>query len=164
MWEAVLVEANPRFNAPLQQLTARFPQQVRAAMSTAAYMCEGRTSFFLDTVNTATNYWGSSLSSTHKDVQNSGSKSVEVNLMNINRVLYEAAIPGDWVVVKMDIEGAEFDILPCMAQAPAASLIDTLLMEVHEGNLALTNTTQHFFLGAQEVLRQRGVLIPKYNS
>merc|ERR1719291_1236610 len=49
-------------------------------------------------------------------------------------------IPGDWVMVKMDIEGAEWDILPCLALAPAASLVDRLFVEIHNQSMGSTGT------------------------
>jgi len=163
-WEAYLVEANPRFNAPLQEIVARFPGQVQADKSTAAFYCEGTTTFYLDTKNHQQNYWGSSLSSKHPDTQKSGLESVNVHMMNLNRMLYEHAIPGDWVMVKMDIEGAEFDVLPCLAKAPAASLIDRLYMEEHAPSWSLTGGTKESIDQAKAELKKRGVDIPAYFS
>ncbi|CAK0885202.1 unnamed protein product [Prorocentrum cordatum] len=45
-WEAMLVEANPRFNAPLQEMASRWPGMVHLFESTAAYMCPAQTSFY----------------------------------------------------------------------------------------------------------------------
>mmetsp|Transcript_99069 Transcript_99069/g.317793 ORF Transcript_99069/g.317793 Transcript_99069/m.317793 type:complete len:268 (+) Transcript_99069:72-875(+) len=163
-WEAYLVEANPRFVEPLGQLTARFPSDVHVLSTTAAYDCEGTTSFYLDTTSVQHNFWGSSLSSTHPDVQKSGMQKVNVQLMNLNRLLKEKTIAGDWVMVKMDIEGAEWDLLPCLAKADSASLIDRLYMEVHPGSLSMRGTTDPDFLAAKETLKQRGVDIPDYFS
>jgi len=118
-YEAFLVEANPRFAKELKAIEKK-NKKVHAFASTAAYMCEATTSFFLDTVNTDNNYWGSSLSENHQDTKKSGLKKVTVPTANLMRILYENTIPGDWVMVKMDIEGAEWDILPCLANAPIA--------------------------------------------
>eukprot|EP00429_Kryptoperidinium_foliaceum_P043852 CAMPEP_0176106840 /NCGR_PEP_ID=MMETSP0120_2-20121206/53615_1 /TAXON_ID=160619 /ORGANISM="Kryptoperidinium foliaceum, Strain CCMP 1326" /LENGTH=266 /DNA_ID=CAMNT_0017440963 /DNA_START=53 /DNA_END=853 /DNA_ORIENTATION=- len=163
-WEAYLVEANPRFDAPLQKLVGQYPAQVHADKSTAAFFCEGTTTFYLDTQNHAQNYWGSSLSSNHPDAQKSGLQGVSVHLMNLNRLLAEKTIPGDWVMVKMDIEGAEYDVLPCLAQAPAASLIDRLYMEEHAPSWSMTGGTAESLKAAKETLKSRGVDIPPYFS
>ena len=88
-WEAVLVEANPRFNQDLQQVAANHPGQITAMTSSAAYMCEAETSFYLDTVNTQKNYWGSSLSPSHQDVVKSGKVKVTVPTKNLLRILHE---------------------------------------------------------------------------
>merc|ERR1719183_2884118 len=164
-WSAVLVEANPRFNAKLAAVGSQHPGKVTVMSSTAAYMCEAKTSFFLDTVNTANNYWGSSMSSTHPDVQKSGKTKVTVPTMNLNRILYENTIPGDWVMLKMDIEGVEYDVLPCTAQAPAASLMDRLYLEQHNWLAhGLAGTTEAQMEAAKNTLRSRGVDIPAYFS
>jgi len=163
-WEAFLVEANPRFQQQLQQQEARFPGAVHSYSSTAAYDCEGTTTFYLDTTSHSYNYWGSSMSSKAGDVQRSGYQHVNVQLMNLNRLLHEHTIPNDWVMVKMDIEGAEWDVLPCLAQSPSASMIDRLYMEVHGADLSLTGTTPAQFEAAKAALKQKGVDIPQYYS
>jgi len=162
-WSAVLVEANPRFNAPLGGV-GKLHANVNVMSSTAAYMCEGKTSFFLDTVNTEKNFWGSSMSNNHPDVQKSGQTKVTVPTMNLNRILIEQTIPGDWVMVKMDIEGSEFDVLPCVAQSSSASLIDRLYLEQHSPSWGMVGTTPAQMEDAKSKLRQRGVDIPDYFS
>lgn len=163
-WEAILVEANPRFDAPLKQLETQFPAGVFAKTSSAAYMCDAHTSFFLDTVTTEHNYWGSSMSANTPDVQKSGKQKVTVPTLNLNRILVENTIPSDWVIVKMDIEGSEWDVIPCIAKAPAASLMDALFMEVHSADWGMAGTTQPMMDAAKAELINRGVHIPYYNS
>lgn len=163
-WEAMLVEANPRFNPPLEEMSSRWPGMVRLFESTAAYMCPAQASFYLDTVTTDHNYWGSSLSSNAVDVQNSGLQKVTVPMVNLMQVLYENTIPGDWVMVKMDIEGAEWDILPCLALSPSAPLVDRLFVEFHNQSMGLVGTDQATLDAALQMLRLRGVDIPNYFS
>lgn len=164
-WSAVLVEANPRFDKNLANVGAQHQGQINVMSSTAAYMCEGTTSFFLDTVNTAKNFWGSSMSASHPDVKRSGAKQkVTVPTMNLNRILFEQTIPGDWVMVKMDIEGSEFDVLPCVANSPAAHLIDRLYLEQHDPSWGMAGTTPAQMEAAKNQLRQKGVDIPNYFS
>lgn len=163
-WSAVLVEANPLFNTKLAAVAAQHPGQINAMSATAAYMCEATTSFFLDTKNTDKNFWGSSMSGSHPDVQG-GKTKVTVPTMNLNRILHEQTIPGDWVMVKMDIEGSEYDVLPCTAQAPAASLMDRLYLEQHDWLAhGLAGTTEAQMEAAKNTLRSRGVDIPAYFS
>lgn len=163
-WQATLVEANPRFSAALKQTVARYPAQVQAYSATAAYMCEGQTSFYLDTVTTAQNYWGSSMASNHPDVVNSGKQKVTVNTVNLNRILYEQTIPGDYVLVKMDIEGAEFDILPCLAHSPSVALMDALWMEQHDPSWGLAGNSIDVMNKAKAELQAHGVYMPAYFS
>lgn len=163
-WSAVLVEANPRFDAQLSAIGQQRGGSVNVLKSTAAFMCEGTTSFYLDTVNTDRNFWGSSMSSSHPDVQRSGQQKVTVPTVNLNRILYEETIPGDWVMVKMDIEGAEWDVLPCLAQGSAASLIDRLYLEQHDVSWGNGDTTPAQMEAAKVELRHKGVDIPDYFS
>mmetsp|Transcript_88327 Transcript_88327/g.205495 ORF Transcript_88327/g.205495 Transcript_88327/m.205495 type:complete len:279 (-) Transcript_88327:78-914(-) len=158
---AYLVEANPKFIQDLELLRTGkvFPMTV-----TAAYMCDKRSEkFYLDV--TGPGGWGSSLDEKHAAVA-STKQEVNVNLYNLMRLLEENAIPEDTVVVKMDIEGAEYDILPCLADSPAASLIDTLYLEDHcPGQWWCPTTGQagnskETFNKALAKLRSRGVNIP----
>mmetsp|Transcript_35439 Transcript_35439/g.63761 ORF Transcript_35439/g.63761 Transcript_35439/m.63761 type:complete len:296 (-) Transcript_35439:100-987(-) len=164
-WEAILVEANPKFDQALKAEASKYPYGYVAAMtSTAAYSCEGKTSFFVDTVNTAENNWGSSMSENHVDVVASGKVQVTVPTMNINRLLYEQTIPADRVILKMDIEGAEWDIVPCLANSPSASLIDIFLLEVHNGAFGNIGTTVEQMQAAQATLVSKNVSMPAYFS
>jgi len=164
-YEAFLVEANPRFQAPLKSIEANNPK-VHAMPSTAAYMCEGETSFFLDTVNHDNNYWGSSMSPNHQDTKASGLTKVTVPTANLMKILYENTIPGDWVMVKMDIEGAEWDIMPCLATAPIASNIDRLYLEQHPADWCTKTPTpsESVMTNAKAALKSKGVDIPGYFS
>mmetsp|Transcript_21228 Transcript_21228/g.39002 ORF Transcript_21228/g.39002 Transcript_21228/m.39002 type:complete len:324 (-) Transcript_21228:216-1187(-) len=164
-WDAYLVEANPKFDKSLMAEATKYPNgKVKSMHSTAAYMCEAKTSFYLDTVNDEHNNWGSSMSENHVDVVASGKVQVTVPTMNINRLLYEQTIPADRVILKMDIEGAEWDILPCLAKSSSASLIDILLVEVHRKKLSNIGTTAEEFAAAKATLIRKNVLMPKYFS
>jgi FkbM family methyltransferase len=166
-WEAILVEANPRFTENLQEVQKKYQKDkhgvVDALPSTAAFMCQGWTSFYLDTSTGAeqNNYWASSMSA---DSNAGKEQRVEVPTVNLNRILYEMAIPADWVMVKMDIEGSEWDMIPCLAQAESASLMDRLYVEVHPNTWGLTGTDQAELEAAEARLRRRGVDIPPYFS
>jgi len=163
-YEAHLVEANPNFAQPLKSLQDQNSAVVHSHAPMAAYMCTGKTEFYIDTVNHENNYWGSSMSPNHQDVVRSGHQRVAVPTVNVIQLIVENAIPADYVVVKMDIEGAEWDILPCLARSQAASLIDELLIEVHPSNLGHTGTTPGEFQWAISELVKRGVKVPNYSS
>mmetsp|Transcript_36436 Transcript_36436/g.68146 ORF Transcript_36436/g.68146 Transcript_36436/m.68146 type:complete len:296 (-) Transcript_36436:75-962(-) len=164
-WESILVEANPKFQTPLTGEAAKFPTgKVTSLYSTAAYMCEGQTSFFVDTVNTAQNFWGSSMSANTPDVQKSGKTSVTVPTLNVNRILYENTIPADRVILKMDIEGAEFDVLPCLVQSPSSNLVDSFYLEEHPVDWGNIGTTLADMEVHKATLVSRGIEIPQYFS
>lgn len=163
-WEATLVEANPRFDAPLKQAEVTHAGSVHARSSTAAYMCEAKTTFYLDTKTVAHNYWGSSMSANHADTEG-GKTPVTVPTVNIVKLLYETTIPGDYVILKMDIEGAEWDILPCLSKTPVAQLVDRLMLEMHPQEWGNAGTTQQGLDAALATLRSKGIDIPNgYHS
>jgi FkbM family methyltransferase len=158
-WSAVLVEANPNFNPALINVENQHAGAVRSLSSTAAYMCEAHTSFYLDP-DASHNHWGSTMNGgTH-------SQQVTVPTMNLIRLLYENTISADWVIVKMDIEGAEYDILPCLAAANPATLIDQLYMEqhykAHQQSEGLVGTTYEQMEAAKNQLRARGIQLPDH--
>jgi len=163
-WQAVLVEANPKFSASLEEVAARHPGVVDVRAATAAFMCEGTTSFYLDTVNVEQNHWGSSMSPNHRDVISSGKQKVTVNTVNLNRVLFEQTIPDDYVLVKMDIEGAEYDIVPCLAGSPSVALMDALWMEQHDVSWGVVGNNLGVMDEAKKELQTRGVYMPDYHS
>ena len=69
-------------------------------------------SFYIDKVNQNKSYWGSSLDETRKDVIDSGKVSVSVKAVDLARYLKEFFVPEDFVIVKLDVEGAEHDLIP----------------------------------------------------
>eukprot|EP00929_Paragymnodinium_shiwhaense_P113396 TRINITY_DN81689_c0_g1_i1.p1 TRINITY_DN81689_c0_g1~~TRINITY_DN81689_c0_g1_i1.p1 ORF type:complete len:301 (-),score=51.90 TRINITY_DN81689_c0_g1_i1:121-969(-) len=163
-WEAWLVEANPRFQAQLDALQAQYPGKVHSLANHAAYDCEAQTTFYLDLQNHAQNYWGSSMSDKHPDVQKSGLTRVTVPTININRLIMENTIPGDYVILKHDIEGSEWDTIPCLSQSPARLKTDRILLEIHPMDWQLGSTTQAEFDAATAALKAGGTDIPPYFS
>lgn len=160
-WEATLVEANPMFDMPLQlAATEHEAKRVHAKTSQAAYCCGAKAPFYLDLRNKGNplvNFQGSSLSPLAADVMLSGLKRVDVPTLNLNRLLYEEAIQTDWVMVNMDVEGAEFDIVPCLADSPAAPLIDRLYLHQHDPLLGLAGTSAKEMQDSLVKLRTLGV-------
>eukprot|EP00931_Biecheleriopsis_adriatica_P050611 TRINITY_DN29318_c0_g1_i1.p1 TRINITY_DN29318_c0_g1~~TRINITY_DN29318_c0_g1_i1.p1 ORF type:complete len:286 (+),score=58.65 TRINITY_DN29318_c0_g1_i1:94-951(+) len=161
-WEAYLVEANPRFTSDLENWSSRYPGKVTNFGSTAAYMCNGKTTFYLQDKNVG-NYWGSSMSKQHQDVQN-GKHPVSVLTKNLMQIIHESTIQADKVIVKMDIEGAEFDIVPCLAKYPELNLLDSLFVEVHDASWGMVGNTREQLQQALDQLKSKGVSVPDYSS
>ena len=66
---------------------------------------------------------------TGHDRQRAGTE--QVPLLNFSRWLQRHVAAEDFVVVKMDIEGSEYEVLPSLLRSRAIKLIDELLLEVH---------------------------------
>mmetsp|Transcript_33456 Transcript_33456/g.53579 ORF Transcript_33456/g.53579 Transcript_33456/m.53579 type:complete len:252 (-) Transcript_33456:47-802(-) len=156
-WQAILVEANPMFTEKLQALQENLPEKVQSLAGTAAYSCETTTSFSIDP-DSVHNYWGSSL------VENVGLRQVTVPTINVNKLLLESVIPEDWVMLKIDIEGAEYDVMPCLAEFKEAELVDEIFLEEHWWFPDRTREQNATMVKAKEKLRSRNVRIPAYFS
>jgi len=168
--EAFLVEANPSFakglNKTADRINGKKPEkQVTVFDPNTAYMCEGTSHFYIDSKMSAD--WeaiASSMSNTAATTGHGGRefKKVSVPTINLIKLLYEHVLPDDFVILDMDIEGAEFDILPCLARSPAAELVDAVYMEVHDIGWSLLDTTAEEMKDAVESLMKKGVVFPDY--
>jgi len=162
-WEAWLVEANPKFDAPLKAEEAKYPGEVHALNSHAAYSCVGQTSFFIDTDPTH-NHWGSSMSSEAPDAVKSGKQEVTVPTINVMQLIAENTLPTDWVMLKVDIEGAEYDVVPCLAQYTNANLVKRMYLEEHTWFKTGSVNGQPQMDAAKAKLKAMHVDIPGYFS
>lgn len=156
-WEAILVEANPQFTAQLNTVATSHPGAVRAMSATAAYQCAGTTSFSIDP-DVAHNHWGSSMTFDH------GSNKVTVPTVNVNQLVAENVMPGDWVMLKVDIEGAEYDVLPCLSQFTQLNKIDIIFVEEHGWLAKDSSYTPQQYNAAKANIMAAGVQMPHYDS
>lgn len=88
-----------------------------------------------------------------------GNTRVEKTMVNLMRLLVEETIKDDYVVLKIDTEGSEYDLIPCLMQSPAFHLIDGFYYEDHRGMITpseqFTKETKAFD-EACRLLRERG--------
>lgn len=121
------VEGNPVFTERLKQFEARVlqssPPPVRLAhffTETIGTDTDGPATLYLDTVNHRENYWGSSIYASHQDVKKSATNdnngepvAVAVMGLTLTTLLRQtmAQTPGSHLMIKMDIEGAEYAVL-----------------------------------------------------
>ncbi|KAJ3416060.1 hypothetical protein HDV05_003419 [Chytridiales sp. JEL 0842] len=170
-FESYLFEANPFFNKPLLQTKQEFKNrgnfgEVHIYPSTIVYTKDTVLPFYLDTVNVAKDFWGSSILSTHADSQKSGGIYRDMAAVDIARFLLMNFLPEDHVVVKMDVEGAEYYLLPHIVELNAHLVIDHLYVEYHP---AVLNQTEFPAMQqkTQQALKQMakdGVHTPSYDS
>lgn len=112
------VEGNPRFTSRLLEVESnvmrmkpRPVQLVRFLTQHVATDTNGPTKIYLDTVNVEHNFWGSSIYSTHHNAVKSNKTAVDVQGITLSTLLKKAVRPPGHVIVKIDIEGAEFMVL-----------------------------------------------------
>jgi len=165
--EIYLFEANPYFNTALVQAKERYDAlgiNVNIFPSTVVDVNDGTRTFFLDTVNTDNSFWGSSTHASHPDAIKSESKGTELSAINISRWMLMNTLPHDFVVVKMDIEGAEYEVIPHMAEMKTWTVVDYLLIEWHPSAVDNFTEADAKVKTAMEKLRSEGVNAPKYDS
>lgn len=156
-WSAFLVEANPQFTPALSAAASQYPNQVHVYGETAAYVCQGSVSFSIDP-DPSHNHWGSSMKRSY------GSKTVTVPTINVIQLVAENTLPGDWVIFKVDIEGAEYDVIPCLAQFAKANLIDIMLLEEHPDTQTMSIYTPQEYINAKNYLKTQMTIPDGYHS
>jgi hypothetical protein len=145
------IEGNPIFTNHLNRLQQRLmltsPRPLRRVhffTETVGAAKDETTVLFLDTVNEKENFWGSSTLSGHRDVQSSllsgnDKREVSVQGFTLTRLLHETVkmMPGAHVMVKMDIEGAEYALLNeafdsgALCNTTARAVRVDIIVEVH---------------------------------
>lgn len=155
---ADIFEANKEWTDVLQKKASACPHST-AFTETAISHCDGHATFHMtpgdglgDTMNDQSPH--------RKKWEAQGSEiNVRVPTANLMRILHERTIPEDHVVVKMDIEGAELDILPCLAKSKSAKLMDYLLVERHDKKLNIGPERTAAFEETLAKLRGMGIKV-----
>ena len=132
-WDIYAVEANPFFNNSLDELGeyCKFlGHNYFLYKQSAAWIKNEKLKFYLDTVNPGYNYWGSSLLEHHPDVIRSNKTEILVQAIDVADLLkrYEKR---DEIVLKIDVEGAEYRILMNLIQKNVLQLVDIIAVEYH---------------------------------
>jgi Methyltransferase FkbM domain len=153
-------EGNPVFTEQLRNLERRVllstPRPLRSVhffTGTIATGMEGPATLYLDTVNAKQNYWGSSIYATHHDVQD-GKYKVSVQGMTLTTIASQMAHrgAGNHVIIKMDIEGAEYLVLNeaydsgVLCQLAEAAVRVDILVETHPLVRALVFETNRLLI------------------
>lgn len=132
-WEIYAFEANPVHNEKLDQ-TKHYCESLGHKFylykQTAAWIRNEKLTFYLDTVNVQNNYWGASVIKEHPDPGKSKYQNVEVDAVDIAELIKKYSID-DEVIVKVDIEGAEFQFLKHLINEGAMKYIDIIAVEFH---------------------------------
>ena len=140
----VMIEGSSEFDLIVDRLGQMLDNSV-PFKSTAAWMCDGRLTFHQRTT----------LAEREEHFKNTW----EVPAVNFIRILHTLVREKDFVVVKMDIEGGEYEILPCLARSPAKTLIDQFYIETHDRFLLDKPDVVRAKNDALSVLQKAGVLI-----
>ena len=133
-WTIYAIEGNSFFDDNLRELKNKLSKKHKLILlnGTVATTYDGKITFYLDKKNKGVNFWGSSILKEHPDVVNSNSTFETKPCVDMARLLKQYS-EDDFIVVKMDIEGAEFDLLLHLAKENVLKLIDVLFVEYHWG-------------------------------
>jgi FkbM family methyltransferase len=129
-WIVYVFEANPRFNEPLSKMKKDVEserRQINLFNATAAWVYNGNVTFYAEVSNEDFNFWGSSVKSdfVHKEKTN-----LTVRCVDISAILRNYT-EEDYVVVKFDIEGAEYDLLVRWITENTLRILDVVSIEYH---------------------------------
>jgi FkbM family methyltransferase len=133
LWDVYMVEANPFFNKSLEKTKEEceaLGHTVHLYKQTAAWTRNEQLVFYLDTVNPSVNYWGSSIYRGGNDVIKSNFTKVRVHAIDVAQLLKRYSVE-DEIVVKIDIEGAEFRLLEHFMAQDVLKLVDIIAIEFH---------------------------------
>jgi FkbM family methyltransferase len=134
--------ANPDFDCvsfePNPALWCHYDGIPTQLIGKAAYIHDGTVEFTVDPVDAD----GSSLVAGkavdfHETVDNSECPVLSVPCINLSRFVREAAGRYDEIVLKLDVEGAEYDILETMLAEETLPLVSHLYCEFHDSKIDL---------------------------
>jgi FkbM family methyltransferase len=130
-WIMYLIEGNSRFDDNLLKIKQKHSDkhEIIVLNGTIVSDHDGEITFFLDQKNK--NQVGSSIFENHRDVIANKLVKQTKPCVDLARLLRQYR-QSDNVVVKMDIEGAEFELLVHLIKENVLGLIDTLAIEYHK--------------------------------
>ncbi len=136
-WTIYAIEGNSAFDQNLLDLKTRYgntQHEIILYNGTIVTSYDGFITFYIDKNNRYGNHVGSSILENHPDVVLSKKVSVNKPCIDLARLL-RLYTQNDFIVVKMDIEGAEFELLIHLIKENVLSLIDVLIVEYHRNLL-----------------------------
>ncbi|TPX32751.1 hypothetical protein SmJEL517_g04251 [Synchytrium microbalum] len=158
--EIYLFEANPLFTPALKNASVEYNAKginVTVFPETAVAAVDGSITLHLDTTTVEHDFWGSSILD-----EDSNRPSVVISAIDISTWIMKNFKPRDYVLVKMDIEKAEYNVLPRMLEVEAWKVMDVLLIEFHDPP-RLNNGIRDIAMAATVKLSEH-VFIPHYDS
>ena len=122
-YEIFAFEANPALAHHFDDLNVNFLQK-------AVWIEDGTIDFFIGGDPT-----GSTLCETKDSGMVDYSKPVNVECVNISKWIKDNFEKEDYIIFKMDIEGAEFEVIPHMIDDGSLEYIDELWVEFHPNKI-----------------------------
>ena len=169
-----LLEGNTMFKPYLEEARRKsfIPDNVFLYVPSLIYGIDTELSFYINPGSgnkPGCRNCGGALDPQHSSSKNSGIVK-KTQTININRLLYENTIPDDHVIIKSNIEGGEWPIIPCISKSNSRYLIDELWVEVHTIDVAPTlafgpETTEYSKLRHDmKIIENSGVEIHEFGA
>ncbi|XP_077985346.1 uncharacterized protein LOC144439991 [Glandiceps talaboti] len=127
-WKVFAFEADPIHTTELKAL-GKEHSNLKIYTETAAWINADGITIYPDRKSDSKGFWGTSLSDTKKDVNKN--EAIQVDSIDLSAWLTEHVRPVDFLVMKMNIEGAEFEILDKLLDDNTFCLIDGLFIFYH---------------------------------
>merc|ERR1719195_1775626 len=146
----IMVEPSPAYSPVIEGIAKAFPHRTRSFTRAITGFNESEVNLRFSVANKSTD------EKIVMTADQAGKPVVDVKGLNLMQLLTRTARPEDFVIVKMDVEGAEYEILPCLvASSTALKLIDVFLIERHDWmDIAKTPGYTHQLNEALEKMRQ----------
>lgn len=131
-WDVYAFEANPVWTPWLEEVKniLKDEHNVYLYNETAAWIQDGEIEFHLDVYNRKPNFLGSSLRKDNPGIYRRGSKTIVVKCRDVAGIINNYSID-DFIVIKMDIEGAEYDLILDFIKKNVFEKIDIFAIEFH---------------------------------
>ncbi len=147
-WIVYAIEGNSAFDIELNRMKNKITSmghQVILMNGTVGWTYDGEITFYLDKANRQPNQLGSSVKENHVEVVLSNKQKEVHPCVDIARLLKQYN-ENDFVVLKMDIEGSEYDLLLHFIKENVLSLIDYIGIEYHPYLSPYANVNEFFSL------------------
>lgn len=156
-WDIYAFEANPAFNGKLKEIETIVSEKHHIFMytETAAWTYDGKIEFFLDNINKRKN--AATLNKNNPIVEENGYAKEIVKCVDVAKIIKKYK-PQDFVVVKIDIQGAEYDLLLDLMVKGVYGIIDLLAVEFHP-QVRRFKTPESVF---KSIIKSNGVIYVKW--
>lgn len=139
-FDVIAFEPNARLHPAIDRLRQRHPGRSIEFHPEAVWTHDGEIDFYLDQQDAGC---GSTLLQGKVSGKIDYAAPVHVRSIDFAAFIVDRFRPEDYVVLKMDIEGAEYDVLERMLERGAMARLRELWVEFHQGRIAGITRERH---------------------
>ena len=146
-WIIYAIEGNSAFDKQLFEMKkslSNTQHEIILLNGTVGWIYDGLITFYLDKANRLPDQLGSSVKENHYEVKLSNKQKETHPCVDVARLIKQYDLD-DFIVVKMDIEGSEFDLLLHFIKENLYDYIDYIGVEFHWMELSPYQNFQQFF-------------------